>query len=190
MVVAFVDPQTYAPKRNGVVAVIDTTTDTVTTTIALPTKDPFARLQRVHGTKTLVINLAEDFGGTAGCYATVDTVARTAACVVQNSACGGWSGSLWPRSDGHVWAAAAAGFSADGTLCHFKVDGTVVKTGIAVSGSITDVGVSDAGEVWAVDGKGNGGVWLFNAATDELILNTAIDLGAPPAFASGVVFLP
>jgi hypothetical protein len=52
------------------------------------------------------------------------------------------------------------------------------------------VGVSDRGEIWAVDSKGTGGLWLFDADTDEPLVSAPLDLGAPPAFASGVVFLP
>jgi DNA-binding beta-propeller fold protein YncE len=187
---AFIDPATYAPKRDAQVAVIDTASAMVTTTIDLPGQNPFARMQRVPGASIVVLDLAADFGGTLGCFATVDVPARAATCAVQNSACGGWSGALWAASTGDVWAAAAAGFQVDGTLCHFTIDGTLLKAGMAVTGSLTDVGVSDRGEVWAVDSKGTGGVWIFDADTDELLTSTPIDLGAAPAFASGVVFLP
>jgi DNA-binding beta-propeller fold protein YncE len=187
---AFVDPTTYAPKRAAQVAVIDPASATVTATIDLPGQNPFARMQRVPGTSILVLDLAEDFGGTAGCFATVDVPARAATCAVTNAACGGWSGALWATGAGHVWAAAAAGFQVDGTLCHFTIDGTLVKAGIAVAGSLSDVGVSERGEVWAVDSKGTGGVWLFDAETDALLTPTPLDLGTAPAFASGVVFLP
>ena len=187
---AFIDPATYAPKRDAAVAVIDPASGTVVTTIDLPGKNPFARMQHVPGTGVLVLDLAEDFGGTTGCYATVDGPARVATCAVTNAACGGWSGALWATGAGHVWAAAAAGFQVDGTLCHFTIDGTLLKAGIAVTGSLTDVGVSDRGEVWAVDSKGTGGLWLFDADTDEPLTTAPLDLTAPPAFASGVVFLP
>jgi hypothetical protein len=188
---AFIDPVSYAPKRDAQVAVIDMASATVTTTIDLPGQNPFARMQRVPGTRILVLDLAEDFGGQAGCFATVDVVARAATCAVQNAACGGWSGALWATGAGHVWAAAAAGFQVDGTLCHFTIDGTLIKAGMAVSGNLTDVGVSDRGEIWAVDSKeGGGGIWLFDADTDELLTSAPLDLGATPAFASGVVFLP
>ncbi len=187
---AFIDPATYAPKRDAQVVVIDTASATVTATIDLPGQNPFARMQRVPGTKILVLDLAADFGGQAGCFATVDVPARVATCAVQNSACGGWSGALWANGDGHVWAAAAAGYQVDGTLCHFTIDGTLINAGMTVAGSLTDVGVSDRGEIWAVDSKGTGGLWLFDADTDEPLLSAPLDLGAAPAFASGVVFLP
>jgi hypothetical protein len=187
---AFIDPNTYAPKRDAQVVVIDTASATVQATIDLPGQNPFARMQRVPNTSILVLDLAGDFGGQAGCFATVDAPARTATCAVQNAACGGWSGALWATSEGHVWAAAAAGYQVDGTLCHFTIDGTLIKAGMTVAGSISDVGVSDRGEIWAVDSKGTGGLWLFDAETDEPLLTAPLDLGAPPAFASGVVFLP
>jgi hypothetical protein len=187
---AFIDPATYAPKRDAQVAVIDPASATVVATIDLPGQNPFARMQRVPGRDIVVLDLAGDFGGTTGCFATIDVPARAATCAVQNAACGGWSGALWATRDGHVWAAAAAGYQVDGTLCHFTIDGTLIKAGMAVAGSLTDVGVSDRGELWAVDSKGAGGVWLFDAGNDEPLLAAPLDLGAPPAFASGVVFLP
>jgi hypothetical protein len=187
---AFIDPATYAPTRDAQVAVIDLASETVTATIDLPGQNPFARMQRVAGTSILVLDLAADFGGQAGCFATVDVPARTATCAVQNAACGGWSGALWASGDGHVWAAAAAGYQVNGTLCHFTIDGTLLKAGTAVAGNLTDVGVSDRGEIWAVDSSTPGGLWLFDASSDEPLVTAPLDLGAPPAFASGVVFLP
>ena len=186
---AFIDPVTYAAARNGLVAVIDVATNSLKTTIELPHRNPFARMQRVPSRDILVLNLAEDFDGQAGCYATVDLRLGRASCAVPNSACGGWSGALWATEGGHVYAAASAGFMADGTLCHFTIDGTVLKAGLSVDGSLTDVAVSDTGVVIATSTKGEGGLFFFDAASDTPLATAPLTLGGVPAFASGLVFL-
>ncbi|HEY3358809.1 MAG TPA: hypothetical protein VGQ83_36510 [Polyangia bacterium] len=184
----FIDPTTYAPTRAGMIAVIDPATLTVTARIDMQSQNPFARMQVVPGSARAVVDGAADFSGTAGCFELVDAAARTSTCVVTNAACGGWSGALTVTTDAHVFAAVEAGFQADGTVCHFTLDGTVVGSLAATGGSLTDVAVAGA-EVLVVDSKAPGGLRVFDRASGAELTTAPLDLGAPSAFASGIVLL-
>jgi hypothetical protein len=187
---AFLDPETYTPTRAGAIAVIDPTSDTVTEVIDLPARNPFARMQAVPGARTLVLNLAEDFESQSGCFAVVDTAARTASCVVENPACGGWGMALAASAAGHVWASVeAAKFTANAALCHFTLDGTVVQAGAATEDrSLTDLGLDDRCEIFAADSKTPGRVRIVGALSDAEIAGQS-DCGQP-AMMAGVLFLP
>jgi hypothetical protein len=187
---AFIDPSTYAPARVGMVVVIDTETNGVVAQIDLASENPFARMRALGDGGPLVVNGAADFAGTEGCFELVAPALRTASCLVTNQACGGWSGALAGGADGHVWAAVEAGFQADGTVCHFTVDGTIIRAGIgAANGSFTDVTRGEGDELYVVDTTAPG-LRVFDTATDTEVTSAPLDLGGVPAFAGGIVLLP
>jgi DNA-binding beta-propeller fold protein YncE len=186
----FIDQTTYAARRAGMIVVIDPQTDTITARFDMQSENPFNRLAPVPGSARAVVDGAADFGGTAGCFELVDVAAQTSTCVVTNATCGGWSGAPSVAPEGDVYAAVAAGFSADGTVCHFKLDGTVVRTGITATGaSFTDLAVDDRGDLLVGDVK-TPGLWVYDRATDGLRLTAPLDLGDAPQFADGILLLP
>ena len=81
------------------------------------------------------------------------------------------------------------GFQADGTICHFKTDGTGIHPGVAPGGSLTDLALDDRCELYVADTKAQGGLWILDARTDGVV-GTELALGTAPAFASGILFLP
>lgn len=108
----------FVPEGPGKIAVIDTTTDTVSTSFDLPGENPFSMFARTPTGSVfggdLVIGLVPSFSDfSTGCLARVSVGTTPAAngCAVTNAELGGYANHIEPSPDGALLWIAAAGFT-------------------------------------------------------------------------------
>ena len=146
----------------GKVAVIDTTTNTMTSSVTLPYMNPFGFFVRSPETSTftgdLLIPLVPDFStGLTGCVARVSTGATsTAACAITNQDMGGFASKVDVAPAGDLlWLAVQTPPFATlvGKLRGYDLDSGLLWDG-AISAAdelISDVAACPGGDVVAMD---------------------------------------
>ena len=185
---------TFTPRAVGKVAVIDTTTDTVRTTISLPYKNPLGFFVQTPASSTyagdLLIPTVPDFDHyTTGCVARVTTGATpTASCAITNMAAGGFVTEATINDKLWLSVVVDANFSTVSGQVR-SVDlatGTLSASASPTTEQIGDVAACPDGSVVAVDTKMNAaGVRVYSGATERT--TEAVAIGLPPIFAGGVV---
>lgn len=185
----------FTPRANGKIAVIDSTTDTVRTTVALPFKNPQGFFVQTPASSMyagdLLIETVPSFDTyTTGCLARVTPgTTPTATCAVTNMALGGFvteasvNDTLWLSVivDANFATVSGKLRSVDlstGTLATASVSPTAEQIG--------DVAACPDGTVVAIDSKMNAaGVRVFRSGTERT--TEAVAIGLPPIFSGGVV---
>ena len=154
----------FKPRGPGQVAIIDTTTDTVRTTVALPYANPQNLMTRaaqggMFG-DDLLISLVPDFQDyTSGCLAYVTVGATpTAGCTATNQQLGGFVDHADVDAAGQLWLAVGAydaSFTPSGKLVTMSNDGTLGASVSASGEVIVDVAACPDGSVIAGDAAAN-----------------------------------
>jgi DNA-binding beta-propeller fold protein YncE len=182
---------TFTPRGNGKVAVIDTTTDTVRTSFAMPAKNPQNLFVRTPMTSAfggdLLISTLDFANTTTGCVVRVSTGASPAAtCAIQNAALGGTPTHLDVEAGAtpRVWLAITSDFT-DGVLYAYDLEagslGSAVSPGTE---AIRDLAVCPDGKVVVTDVTGNGGLRVYDGTTE--VTTAELPIGLPPGFGNGV----
>ena len=187
----------FTPRGNGKIAVIDTATDTVRTTIALPYKNPQGFFVQTPASSAfagdLLIETVPSFDTyTMGCLARVTPGATPAAtCAVANMALGGFvtdasvGDKLWLSVIVDANFATVSGQLRSVDLATGMLATTPVSPTTQQIGDLAACGDPD-GTVVAIDSKMNAaGVRVYKGTTERT--TTAIAIGLPPIFAGGVV---
>jgi hypothetical protein len=187
----------YAPRGVGKVAVIDTTTDTVRTTLSLPFKNPQGFFIPTPASSTfagdLLIETVPAFDTyTMGCLARIKPgTTPTATCSVTNMALGGFitdasiNDKLWLSVIVDMNFATVSG----------KLRSVDLSTGMLATDSVspTTEQIGDLAAcpdpdntVVAVDSKMNAeGVRVYKGTTERT--TAAVPIGLPPIFSGGIV---
>ena len=187
------------PRGPGRIAVIDTTNDTVTTTISMPANNPQSMFQRspmdsVFG-GDLLIPTEPNFGDlTQGCLTRVSVGASPAAtCAIQNSATNGSETHIDIQVDGAaetLWLAVSVDFTPTSNLQTFDLKaGTLGASAVSSSNEvISDVAVCPDNSIVVTDTtKPGGGLRVFNGTTRAEKTTTTLDIGLAPGFGNGLV---
>ena len=176
--------ESFAAAANGQIVVIDTASKQVVTTVDLPEKNPVNFL-RADG-DTLYVGTIPDYADPAlGCLARVATGATpTADCMVSAADLGGYVNAVAPAGDGSLYVTTGQSFT-EGEIRRVAADGTVDAQALNAADQLpTDV-VACGKYVVANDGNA-GGLRVYDADAKTEVTTAAIDVGEPPAFASGI----
>ena len=190
---------TFTPRGDGVVAVIDTATDTVTRTFDLPDPNPTGLFARTPATSLyggdLVIGLVPDYQNFAtGCLARVAVGPTPAAngCAATNSDLGGYANHVSVDPDGLLLWVAVDGF--DASFHPFgKLRGIDFESGAIWEWSVSpdaqvivDVAACPGGMVVVADrATGATGIRVYEGIEERT--TTPLDIGMPPAFGNNIV---
>jgi hypothetical protein len=184
----------FAATTNGKVAVIDTTTDTVRTSFALPAKNPQNLLVRSPMTSAftgdLLIPTLDFVTTTNGCIIRITPGATpSAACAIQNTDLGGTPTHI-DAYDGPVpmlFLAVTSNFT-DGKLRAFDMQTTSLWSGSVSPGNevVRDLATCPDGNIVVTDVTGSGGFRVFSSAGNE-VTTAALPFGLPPGFGNNVV---
>ena len=179
------------PRGPGKIVIVDTTTDTVKTTLTLPVANPQNQLVPL-GTD-LVIATAPSFTDySTGCLVRVSTSGTpSTSCLLQNSVVNGFQAHTTASADGKtLWMAvsnfAPVTFDQTGTLMSYTVASSQVSAALSPAGEfVTDVASCPDGSVVYADRTGAGGLRVFKGAAE---LTTAeLSVGLPPGFGNDLV---
>ena len=183
---------TFTPRGDGLIAVIDTATDTVTATVAMPAANPVGVLAPTSD-GALLIGTAPSFTDFAtGCVVRVAPGAPrpTATCAVTNAQLGGLANHIDVGPDGDV-VIAVTGFAPDFSSQFGRlrmVDHTTFAPGAVMSKDgqqIDDVAACGDGYVVAADGTmGASGVRIFKDGQETT--TAPLDIGRPTGFGNNL----
>lgn len=190
----------FAVVEPGTIAVIDTTDDTLATTVTMPAGNPTGFFERAPAGGAfdgdLLIGTVPDFVDySTGCLVRVSTGATpTATCGPTNQALAGYVNRV-AIGDDAAWAAVTsfdAQFNGAGALV--RVDLATGTAGAALTPTTQVIqDVASCGQyVFATDkAAGADGLRVFDTGGTVTELTTApLDLGLPPSFGSGLACIP
>ncbi|MBK9036846.1 MAG: hypothetical protein IPL61_37285 [Myxococcales bacterium] len=186
---------TFTPRGPGLVAVIDSATDTVTTTFPLADQNPVGLLVRAPGDGDLLIGTAPSFSDfTTGCIARVTPgpTPHASGCLVTNAALGGLANHLDVAPDGSAIWVAVTGFTPDFSSQFGRLHALDLTTGAprAVTSKMTqridDVAACADGYVIGADGTmGASGVRIWKDGVETT--TAALDIGRPTGFGNNLI---
>ena len=187
---------TFTPRGVGKIAVIDTTNDTLTTTVDLVNNNPFGRLVATPSAGPLggdlLINTTPSFGDlTTGCLERVSTgdTPASGGCLVDGTDMGGYASSYAYGADDTVWVAVTAGWDENGAMASVHVydadDDSFNATAVTGTQRGYDIAVCPTGHAIIADAAG--GLRVYTAAGAELTTDV-LDIGLPPGNGGVVCF--
>ena len=171
------------PRGLGVLVVIDSTTDTVRTHIALPVANPSGFFKQ-HASDLLIAT----YDAAAGCTIKITPGATpTAACLVMNSALGGTANSIDIAGDKLWFAYSSADFTHAWARAYDLTAATFAANMTPDALSIHDVAVCPDGKIAVTEGAFGeaGGIRIYNAGAE--LTSGALAIGIPPVFSNGLV---
>jgi DNA-binding beta-propeller fold protein YncE len=187
----------FSPRGPGKLVVIDSATDTVRTTIALPDKNPQGPLIKTPQSSAfggdLLVSLVPAFDTyTSGCIARITpgmTPTATCATGLNNSDLAGFANGISIGDAMYVTVVVDQNFSTVSAQLR-KVDlATGMLASAPISGSseqITDVATCPDGSIVTADATMNAaGVRVFKTGSERT--TSAIPIGLPPIFSGGIV---
>ena len=179
------------PRGKGKVAVIDTATNQVATTLELQYTNPYDFMV-VRGDRLIVSTFA-DFSGTLGCLEQIVPGAqpRVESCLVENTAVMGVINSIavGPTETYLAVSAFDADFNQTAQLRRVNASGTLMPNAMTPEAHIpTDVAYSPSGHLVYSDVAG-GGIRVLDATTGTELTTTALDIGLTPATANAIACL-
>jgi len=179
----------FAPTIPGLIAVIDTTTDTVVNTITLSGQNPFGQtkgLPVVDG--ALVVSEEGTFGVNDGGIERVDLASGTAqGFFISEAELGGDINDFVLVSE-HLGYALISKSDFTTSLVAFDPVARTVTGTLISGGNLSDIEVDDRDELFVADrDTAKPGIRIFRASDGTPITNTPLDLGLPPF---DIVFVP
>ncbi|HEY5943955.1 MAG TPA: hypothetical protein VIV40_00615, partial [Kofleriaceae bacterium] len=185
----------------GKVAVIDTATDTMVTSVAMNYKNPNGFFMRApegstYGGDLLIPSVPSFTNYATGCIERVSTAATpTVGCGLTNQELGGFANKLAVADDGSILYIAVdtydANFNQTGALKGFDLSSGMLWPG-AVSATteiISDVAACPGGDVVATDATFNaGGLRVYRDSTERT--TAAMSIGLPPTVNALVCYDP
>ncbi len=174
---------TFTPRGNGVLVVIDTTTNTVRTHITLAAPNP-QPLPKLLGSDIIMTT----FSASAGCtLKIVPGTTPTSSCLTTNVDLGGGPISFDVSGTKLWFAYSAADFSHSWARSFDTTTSTYAANLTPDTQSITDVAVCPDGKIVVLDGPfGSPGGFRVYSGTSE-VTTTALALGIPPVFGDALV---
>lgn len=185
--------ETFTPRGDGLVAVIDSTTDTVIATTGLASANPVGVFAHA-ADGSLLIGTAPSFTDfSTGCLVRVEPsdTRPAASCVVSNAQLGGLANHVDVGPTGDI-VVAVTGFAPDFSSQFGKlrmIDRATFAPGAVMSKDgqqIDDVAVCGDGYVVAADGTmGHSGVRIFKDGQETT--TAPLDIGRPTGFGNNLV---
>jgi len=184
----------FAPQGNGLVAIVDPSTDTLESSFELSTPNPFGLLQETPADSgfggDLVIGTI-DFADGSGCIQRI-AADGTASCIVDNATLEGYvNGLAYDPGSGELLIAVTNADFSGARLHAVSADGSVSVAITPAEQFPQDVEVCSTGEIVVVERPfGDAAKGLRIYGPDDVELTTSIlDIGLPPAAIGGVVCL-
>jgi hypothetical protein len=171
------------PKTNGVLVVIDTTTDTVRTHITMPVKNPEGFFRK-HGSDLLIAT----YDAANGCTIKITPgTTPTATCLVMNNELGGTANSIDVAGDKLWFAYSNATFTNSWARSYDLTTSMFAANMTPDAQSIHDVAVCPDGKIAVTEGAFGdaGGIRIYNNGTE--VTTGAISIGIAPVFSNGLV---
>lgn len=180
--------ENFVPVARGQIVVIDMSSDTVETTFDLTDMNPVNFLRERPIADDLVVAVVPDYHPAKGCLESIKTGGSSGSngCLATSQALGGYVAGIAPGDDGHVYLAVNSSFT-EGKVVRVADDGTIDSLVYSAPTQLpTDVAFCGAtGQIVANDAQ-SGGLRVYDAATHTEVTSQALDIGLPPAFASGI----
>ena len=180
--VACDDLVSFEPNGPGKLVVIDATTDTVRTTIALPVANPQGNFAALADGDLLIAAQTYDSATTemAGCIARVTPGATpTSSCALTNAQLGGLADHVALAGDTAYVATTSFDFTTSFLQTWDVASATVSGAISAASEQITDVAVCSDGTIVAADqAKAAPGLRIFSGSVETT--TAALPIGLPP----------
>ena len=169
------------PRTNGVLIVIDSTTDTVRTKISLPMKNPQGFIKAM-GTDLIVVS-----NDSAGCTTKIVPGATpTATCITTNTDLGG-APLAFDVSGTKIWFAYTPDFSSYYARA-FDTATTAYAANMTSAGETPyDIAVCPNGKIALTDGTMNATGFRLYGSNGVELTTTALSIGIGPAFGNGLV---
>ncbi len=181
--------QSFAPAAPGSVAVIDTMSNTVSTSFDLANMNPVNFLRERPGVGDLLVAEAPDFSAATGCVESITVGGTPAAggCLASSMALGGYPAGIAPSDDGHVYVAAQSSPTA-AKLVGMTDQGMIDATIFSKAGEVpTDVAYCAATHQIIANDAATGGIRVYDAMTHAEVTTSALDIGLPAGFANDIV---
>jgi hypothetical protein len=183
---------TFVPEGNGKLVVIDSTTDTVRTTVTMPVENPQGELTQLPDMDLMISAEALDNGSdeAKGCVVRVTPGTTPAAvCQIENTDLNGIVNhmSLKPAPSPVLWISVEAFDFSGASLSTWDVLHATVANSISpASETITDVAACPDGNVIAADQNMTAnGFRIFNGTSE--VTTAALPFGLPPGDGNGMV---
>jgi hypothetical protein len=173
----------FIPAGPGMLAVIDTTTDTVAGQITLSGENPFGNTKGLTVDRgMLVVGEAGQLGVNDGGIERVDLTTNTAeGFFITEAALGGDLNDFVLVSDQLGYAIIAAPDFSNALVAFDPSTHTTTKTVLSSSGFFSDIELNDRGELFLADRDLTmPGVRIFRAGDGSEITHGPLDLGLPP----------
>lgn len=175
----------------GKLVVIDTSDDTVETTMDLPERNPIGWLEAV-GADLYVVTVPDFQDYTDGCLVRITTGATpTATCAIRNDAVDGYLAKLTQVGDQAVGVRYSydASFNGSGDLVPVDLGADTIGAVIDAAGIQTTDATACGDHVFVADkATGAQGLRVFQRDGDVLteLTTEPLDVGLPPAFGNGL----
>lgn len=170
----------FTPVSNGLVAVIDSETDTVRTHFSLPVKNPQGVMHQLPNNQVVV----STYDAADGCIAAITPgETPTATCLAMNSALGGEPTTV--EVDGtKIWVAYTTDYT-DGLLRAYDTStSTFAAVATPPTQKIRDLAICPDGKLVVADFTGDGGLRVYDG-THELT-TAAVPIGLEVGFGNGL----
>jgi len=171
----------FTATENGGLVVIDALAKTVTTTHVLPGKNPINFL-RASG-NDVYAGIVPDYTPANGCL--VFSGLGGPECMATSAALGGYVNGIAPAGDGSLYVATGQSFSA-GQVVHVLAGGNLDTAGPLTPAGQQPTDVAACGKYLVMNDATGGGLRVYDASTRAELTTAALDVGEPPAFASGI----
>ena len=171
----------FQPVTNGLIAVIDSTTDTVRTHFSLPVKNPQSLMHQLPDNRLVV----STYDAMNGCIAAITPGATpTAACLTTNTLLGGEPTTVVLEGT-KIWVAYTTNFTDGWVRAYDTASSTFAPVMNAAAETLRDLTVCPDGKLVVADFTGNGGLRVYDGATE---LTTAeVPIGLKVGFGNGLV---
>ncbi len=186
------DETTFAPEGNGKLVVIDSTTDTVRTTVTMPVENPQGELTQLPDMDLMISAEALDNGSdeAKGCVVRVTPGTTPAAvCQIENTDLNGIVNhmALKPAPNPLLYISVEAFDFSGASLSTWGVTADTVVNSISPSTeTITDVAACPDGSIIAADQNATlNGLRIYNGSAE--VTTAPLPIGLPPGDGNGMV---
>lgn len=177
----------FEPAAAGQVVRIDLLTNTASAT-DLSAPNPVGLLRARSSAGDLVLPLVPGYSPTMGCLERISPEGPQG-CLVQNADLGGWVAAAAPGDDGHVYLAVNSSFT-EGKIIRVADGGTIdPRVYSAPTQMPTDLAFCSATRQIVANDANAGGLRVYDVDTHAEVTTQALDIGLPPAYASGIACL-
>ena len=171
----------FQPVTNGLIAVIDSTTDTVRTHFSLPVKNPQSLIHQLPDTRLVV----STYDAVNGCIAAITPgTTPTATCLTTNALLGGEPTTV-EVAGAKIWVAYTTDFTDGKVRAYDTATSSLAPVINPAAEAIRDLAVCPDGKLVGADFTGNGGLRVYDGTTE--LTTAAVPIGLNVGYGNGLV---